>query len=201
MNVVFSKRAFYNDFVTSRHKTPGITPNAWVRGLLTGSIGSAVKNCIALYIGFSAGEKRNVTKFNVTKLTCNENRVFRRCGQWISLHRDQSSISTAPGPLRASPGVFKSCWSSPETECNENTGGVTKMLLRSKNVTKCNEKWNRLVWVSAFVTFRYTHALSEHFRYTCALFVTPNGCVCSVAFQNAQDLQQHPGRGAAFTML
>ena len=186
-----------------RYKTRGISWNAWVWCLLACSIGSAVKNYIALYIGFPAGDKQNVTKFNVTKLTCNENKVFRRCGQWISLHRDQSSISTAPGPLRASPGVFKSCWSSPETECNENTGGVTKMLLRSKNVTKCNEKWNRLVWVSAFVTFRYTHALCEHFRYTCALFVTRGGCVCSVAFQNARARQQPPRhrRGAAFAML
>ena len=80
MNVVFFKSLCCMDLLWFRYKTRGITWNAWVWCLLACSIGSAVKNYIALYIGFPSGDKQNVTKFNVTKFNVTKINHFRYSG-------------------------------------------------------------------------------------------------------------------------
>ena len=64
-------------FATFRYKTRWKLCNAWVWCLLACSIGSVVKNYIALYIGFPSGDKQNVTKLNVTKLNVTKIESFR----------------------------------------------------------------------------------------------------------------------------
>ena len=62
-----------------------------------------------------------------------------QCFAAISLQQVGGCPSAMLWALLASPGVFKSHGAHALAACNENSGGVTKMLFRSKNVTKCNE--------------------------------------------------------------
>ena len=71
-----------------------------------------------------------------------------------------------PWSFQASPDVSESYETSARTECNGNSDSVTKILFRSKNVTKCNEKWFPVKAVLVFVTFRYILAPGD-------IFVTP----------------------------
>ena len=62
-----------------------------------------------------------------------------------------------------SPDTSESYGTRSRTECNENSWGVTNILLRCNNVTKCNEKYSRAYEVCVFVTFRYIHCWGVSF--------------------------------------
>ena len=106
-------------------------------------------------------------------------------------------------PFPTSPGDSESHSTPARTECNESSGGVTKLSPRSKNVTKCNENTSRLDPELPFIAFRYILAPEQYFRYTAAVFVTFRPLGCCEAFRITRACRKWPGhrRGAACERL